>query len=402
MSVLGTFAGLAERLDDQGDDDGAGRPVKRVQSVKDRQDARGERHRLKKAQRAFTTARSSRLCWTASTGGGVLVEVGSMLTAHVSKVHRCGSPWACPSCSPVVRFGRAEEINVGVSRHLDGGGHAEFLTLTLRHHRGDKLADRLPVVTQALGLVLKGAGWERRKRRLGYLGSIRVAEITWGEANGWHPHCHAAMLFERRLTKSERDDLEGWIYGRWLKITTDRGLGTVNRENGVDMRPVYGASELGQYLTKVEGGWSLGAELAQAHRKGRSPIELLRSFVETGDSRWLTLWLEYEDATFGKQAIVWSRGLKALLLDQVDEVSDVELAHAEGEDVTLVRATVDRGEWHAHLAAGSTGGLLSIIEEASWGVMLMVWLQGLTIEPLEPLPVPVSRDAGTSAEPPDG
>jgi hypothetical protein len=347
---------------------------------------------MKRGQSRLTSSISSRLCLSARLAE-VVVDVGPLLLAHVSGIMRCGSVWACPVCAPVVRGRRARDIDEGVApwlghdRSLQGrstpdadvepskSGHGTvlFLTLTLRHHLADGLAGRLAVVSWALRHVLKGAPWKRRKEALGYVGAIRAVEVTYGR-NGWHPHLHALLFFERELSARELADLKAWLFGRWGSVCEARGFGSITRANGVDLRPVRASgNELGEYLTKVDGGWGAGLELARADLKGgrrsgsRSPFSILREFLETGDAELLALWKEYEAATFGKRAIVWSRGLRARL-GLAAEVSDEEAAAAEGEDVELwLRALVGSKAWEGHRRAGTGGQLLARIEEAAAG-----------------------------------
>lgn len=301
----------------------------------------------------------------------VVASVGQQLIATVSNVARCGSPWACPVCAPVVREGRALEIDLGLSSWLAEGHGAVFVTFTTRHHRRHALADRLDVVASALRWCLKGRPWEKRRGALGYVGAIRAVEITWGEANGWHPHCHAALLFDRPLDDDQVADLADWLHGRWSAVLERRGLGTISREHGVDVRRMAGAGEIGSYLTKVEGGWSVGRELARSDAKCRSAAEILRNIAETGEAKWVALWREYEAATAGKRAIVWSPGLRARLLGVEDSPTDEQLAAAEGSDVTVVlRAYVAAGVWKREVLAGTAGELLTVVELAALAVQL--------------------------------
>ncbi len=334
-----------------------------------RQVGRGERHKLKASQRRVSPSKSSRQCFYA-VASDVLVDVGPQFVAHVQGVARCGSPHACPICAPVVRQRRAVEIEAGLARWLETGHGAAFVTLTTRHHQADDLKGRLIVVGSSLHACLSGAPWKRRAVLLAYVGAIRAVEVTWGR-NGWHPHCHAILLFERPPTRQELRDVETWLYGRWGGICERKGFGTISPTYGVDVREV-GAEGLGEYITKVEGGWGAGMELARADlktakngKKGVPPAELLRRFVDTGEVRWLRLWLEHERATFGTNAIVWSRGLRARLGLDV-EISDEDAAKSEGVDVeVLLRAVIGSPRWSRFVKAGTTGLLLARIEEAA-------------------------------------
>lgn len=113
------------------------------------------------------------------------------------------------------------------------------------------------------------------------------------------------------------------MHGRWAGVVARNGYGVING-HGLDVRVVSGPGELSGYLAKVEAGWSIGSELARADRKTSTPMRLLTELVETGEARWAALWGEYESATFGRRAIVWSAGLRALLLGVEDEMSDEE------------------------------------------------------------------------------
>lgn len=338
---------------------------------------------MKRLQRSLTASRSSALCFTARAGHVVQVDVGRLLTAHVTNVARCGSPWACAVCAPVVRQRRAEEIDAALHRHLDGGGGALFVTLTLRHHRGDTLASRLDVIARSLHHVLSGEPWKRRRDALGYVGTIKAVEVTWGEANGWHPHSHSLLLTERPVTEMERADLEQWMHGRWSAVAERRGLGTVTRAHGVDVRQVKTAGTLSEYLTVIESAWSPGLELARSDLKRWTPFDLLREVLATGEARPVALWLEYERASFGKRAVVWSPGLRQLLCGVEVEATDEELASSEGIDLGLIRALVPGSVWNQTVRDATTGELLTDIERAAGCLLFIADTLGHYVRPLE-------------------
>jgi hypothetical protein len=318
-----------------------------------------------------------------AAAGAVQVDVGRALTALVSGVHRCGSPWACPLCAPTIRQRRALEIDGAVERWLSAGGGCEFLTHTLSHHLGDTLESRMASVAHALRLTLNGSGWRRRSERLGYVGSIKSVEITYGR-NGWHPHSHSLLFTGRPLTAEERLDLFDWIYGRWSRIAVTRGLGEISRAHGVDLRPVGGGA-VGEYLTKVDGGWSVGLEIARSDLKAWSPVQLLREACETGDVEVVDLWREFEHATFGRRAIGWSKGLRDLLCGTEAESSDQELAASEGLDLALLRALVPSEVWNKAHRAGQVGQVLSEIEHIA---AVLLWLSDQLGHGVEPLDLP--------------
>jgi hypothetical protein len=280
-------------------------------------------------------------------------------------------------CAPVVRQRRAEEIDRGLSGWVGQGHGAEFVTLTVEHKRGDSLASRLDVVAQLLQKVLMGAGWQRRRDRLGYVGCIRAIDVTWGGDNGWHPHVHAVLLLDRTLTVEQRADLRTWLFGRMVCVAERVGFGAPSERHAVDVQPVTSPADLGGYLTKVDGGWSAGLELSRgdvkhARSAGRlTPVGILREFIDTGEKTMRSLWVEWEKATFGKRAIVWSPGLRARLLGDELEATDEDLAASEGVDLALLRAIIPGGEWRQTVQVGEAGALLTLVEQQA-GLLLLL------------------------------
>jgi hypothetical protein len=286
----------------------------------------------------------------------------------------------------VVRQRRALDIDQGLNGWLAKGGGAELVSLTDSHDLRDPLEPRLAAMTGALTDLLKGSAWERFKGRLGYVGAIRAVEVTWGEVNGWHPHNHVVLVFEQPLTEEQRQQLWRWLHNRWAGILARKGLGWISEAHGVDVRQVTG-DVLGEYLTKVEGGWSTGLELARGDvkrgkRGGLTPFELLADFAATGELASRDLWLEYEAATFGKRWIRWTPGLRVRLLGTEVDKSDEELAASEGVDQAVIRWLCEAPEFWRHAQRGTTGLLLDQVEEAAGWVIFLSDLLGHELRPL--------------------
>lgn len=292
----------------------------------------------------------------AATAGGVV---------HVGGVKRCGSPWACPVCAPVIRERRAGEIDQGIATHLATGGLAYFVTSTMRHHAGTPLADSLKVVQDSWSQMMRS----RSARGSGYVGQIRAIEVTHG-SNGWHPHIHAVILFERGTTDATALAYLRAMGSRWSQQVTKRG-GTVGR-TGFDIRPVHSKGEgVGGYLCKVDGGWGIGLEVARADvKQGRSsssvkPFEFLQRAM-AGDAFGLKMWSYYERATKGRNAIVWSRGLKARL--GVEDIDDIAAAEAELEAEPVVLCVVPARAWRRLLVTGKAAELLDFVGSVGQGL----------------------------------
>jgi hypothetical protein len=304
----------------------------------------------------------------------VPVGIAPGYIAHGGGVQRCGSVWVCPACAPVVREKRAGEIDQAVRAWLDAGGGAAFVTLTVPHHQGDALAKLLCVVMDAYNHVGKSRDLIAFKNRTKFAGQIRAIEVTHGQ-NGWHPHLHALYLFERPLSADDCKLLEWYLFEAWANRVEAKGLGRPSREHGVDARPVTNAAEMAGYLTKVQGGWGAGLELARLDvKKGRSghrsPWQLWREFMAEQDpeeaARWLKLWNEYEVATKSRRAIQWTPGLRKRLCAEPDRL-DSELA-AEEADTVEVTVLTDHKVWGEIIRAGTLGRYYADLEQA-WALL---------------------------------
>lgn len=344
---------------------------------------RAEMDELKRVNRAVTSLRAVSLCMLASSR--VAVSVGRSLIAHVGGVHRCGSPWSCPLCAPVVRRFRAGEVDDMIGEALRRGWTALLVTSTVPHKRGDALADRLATMTEVGGRVRSGAPWAKRRDRLGYRGAISALDLTWSSRNGWHPHNHSVWLFDRELSPAEVADFEAWHFGRLVSICERKNYGTPD-PRAFDVRPVD-SSSVADYLAKVEGAWSAGAEVTRSdlkRRKGRlTPFELLAWLVQTGEVQPLALWHEYEAATAGRNSVRATPGLRAELLGSEASATDAEVATVEDLDVSLFRVLVESADWNRIVGTGQRAAFLSSIEDAAAFLIATADLLGSPLEPLD-------------------
>lgn len=291
------------------------------------------------------------------------VSVGALLIAHVSGVHRCGSIWNCPLCSPVVREGRARDIDQGAKAVLAMGGCGLFVTATGPHRKGDALLPLFDLTCQFGKHTMRGAKATELRSRLQLIGSIRTIDITYTE-NGWHPHVHQLMLFRRKLTPGEVAEFRTFLFGRWERTLSRSGFARLHPVHGLDVRPIHDTVGVSQYVAKVEGGWGIGLEMARSDLKHRSvsPMQLLADWATGGDLVARALWQEYELATFGRRCIQWTPGLRDELLPDSEELSDEELATKEGEDERLVTVVFDSQEWNLWVRAGEVATVLRQVE----------------------------------------
>lgn len=261
----------------------------------------------------------------------------------------CGSLHVCPVCSANIRHRRMLEIEAAALRWLEQGGHLVMVTLTTRHRMGMALADLWSMISKAWHATTSGRRGKADKERWGVVGYVRATEVTYG-LHGWHPHLHI-LLFVTGDADTVADEVRTQWGERWRSYIAGRGWPAPTLANGVVVSPVTG-SEVGQYLAKCQDG--LGGEWSPAHEltrgdlkksRGQSvtPFGLLERIAE-GCPRSLAIWREWEQASKGRRAIEWSRGLRDLL--ELDEVTDQEAAERNEYIAQLLYLLVPE-EWEA-------------------------------------------------------
>jgi hypothetical protein len=298
--------------------------------------------------------RPARCRWRVAEAVGLHHSPGRL--AHWSGVERCGSIWACPVCSAVIRSERAREISAGVTTWLsaDPAHRVVMATVTTRHRRSDALESTLNLALTGWQRMLKRRAWRALVARHGVAGVIRALEVTHG-ANGWHPHIHALLLTTGPVDVAA---LQADLFDLWSSIVTSMGGREISRLHGVDVRRA--GQGVADYVAKLQEHDRVGHELARIDLKSgragsRVPFELL------DDPEGRPLWVEYVETTRGRRAITWSHGLKATL-GVTDRTDDEVLADTETSDLVGLMT----GEQYDQIRnrPADLAGTLSQVEDA--------------------------------------
>jgi hypothetical protein len=293
--------------------------------------------------------------------------------AHFSGLMLCGSVWSCPVCSAKIRHERAQELEHALSRWmaLHPAGSVLLATLTMPHDRGEALSGLMDTIQHAWRRVLSGGAWMRDKADYGIRHHVRGWDATHG-GNGWHPHLHAVLFLDRTPTAEQLARLEDRLHGRWSRACTERGHREPTREHGTRLELARSPADLAAYVAKVAADHADGrvsgtalevarGDLKQARDGGRTPWQILESFASTGDCDDLSLWREWEQATFGRYWMRWSRGLKELV--GLADRDDQEITETEQDGQVVYRFAPD--EWLSVCA--ERGGQARILELAEQG-----------------------------------
>jgi hypothetical protein len=281
--------------------------------------------------------------------------------AHIQGTQKCGSVWACPVCSPKIRQQRAADLDRGALRWLQEHGTLSvgLLTLTIPHSEEHSLEQVFGVLRTAFGSLLAGRSWQSVKGRWALAHYVRAYDLTVGK-NGWHPHIHAVLFFERPPAEADLTAIEDDLYSRWkaavLSYDYERPFmpgeraswwRAPTREHGLQLELARSRGDVARYVCQVIGEhdaedmpWGMAQEVMRAdlkrsrHDGHRSPWQLLGDIAQLGEYADVSQWREYEQATKGVQAVRWSKGLRRAvgLMGDVSNSAAAELLDGKPED----------------------------------------------------------------------
>ena len=214
----------------------------------------------------------------------------------------------------------------------------------------------------------QGQAAQELRKRFGILGTISVREVTWSKQNGWHPHCHELVFCSAEINVDEYDQT---VRKQWQRSTEREGL-SIN-EHGFSVSRTYGS--VADYVAKfgrepVQTPWGAATEMTKGHlKRGHTeghltPFAML-ALISQGCDELKPVFREYARWFKGKHQLVWSAGLRALLLGNEAEKADAELAQEEEPEVVLL-GRLARPQWWKVLAKDAREQLLEVAGSGDW------------------------------------
>jgi hypothetical protein len=321
--------------------------------IRRRRDRRRERHELRGKIRDLTRVDRVGKCGWVTVGGpgggpGLRVSVGtagSGPVAGLSGLATCGSVWACPVCAAKIATSRAGDLAVVMRKSLEEGCSATMVTLTMRHHEGQRLEDCWEALSGAWGAVTSGKQWAADKRRYGLRGWVKAVEVTKGKS-GWHVHLHALLIWSGEVSVWDARTVGRRMWQRWDAGLRRRGFTSLRDQGGIDVRMaslVPGENGLHEYFTKLAHEITGGAAKI-ARGAGRTPFQIAADVFKLGEHDDVAAWHEWERASRGRRQIAWSQGLRewaGLGAEQTDE--QIAAAELESPDMLFI----DPDSWRA-------------------------------------------------------
>lgn len=267
-----------------------------------------------------------------------IVHGGEMEAAGIRGLSACGSVWACPRCAARIASGRADELRTAFTAANELGAVPMMMTRTAGHALDWTLSEAWSAVLDCWRRMTATRAWKSFRAGAGVVGVIRATEVVLSPRAGWHVHLHAIFLVKdtRAALIAEVGHVSDGLIDLWASVAADRGLMVDPRGQGFQI--ARDPDALGAYVTKA-GIWDLAAEAAMGatktgHGASRSPFELLADAV-AGDRAAARSWSEFEEASKGRSALSWGRGLRALL--GIKATTDDDLAAASGDGHEVAR-----------------------------------------------------------------
>ncbi len=260
-------------------------------------------------------------------------------SAHYRGLMVCGSIWVCPLCAAKISERRRVELEQAIARCIESGGAVYLVTYTISHKRYDTLSTLLHSFLAARKRMKQGRTAQELRNRFGILGTVSVREVTWSKLNGWHPHCHELVFCSAEIDINEYDKI---ARKQWQRSVEHEGL-SIN-EHGFSISRTYGS--VADYVAKfgrepMHSPWGAATEMTKGHLKQGHMEEHLTPFamlwlISQGCHELIPVFKEYAQWFKGKHQLVWSAGLRSLLLINKEEKTDEELAQEDDNDVILI------------------------------------------------------------------
>jgi hypothetical protein len=294
-------------------------------------------------------------------------------TAYVRNVIACGSVWLCPVCASRIMVCRREELNEAFRNNI----HLlpVMVTVTLQHHRGDKLHVLLDALNDALRKLKAGRWWQKFEKRYGVVAHVSSLEIRFSQKTGWHPHKHILLFLDVQADELNIQAMKEELSERYTALLARSGR-YASEFHSIDVS--IGNEAAGSYIAK----WGLCDELVKANLKESrfendsfSPFQLA-DLAGIGIKWAERAFIEYARVTYRKKQITWAHHSRQKLGIGSDK-SDEQLAQeTEMPDDELI-VSLSREEWAQVLRHGVIAELLDVAE-AGGAPEVLAFIAGLS------------------------
>ncbi len=211
---------------------------------------------------------------------------------------------ACPHCTMRKEEKEMKKIKEIIEQSLLSGYKILFITFTGKHDRFESYEELRDELIKAYERMQNSSKCEKLKKEYGLFGYVKKVEETFQITNGWHNHLHVLFILD---TKKDTDNFVDKMFEMWSNQYSKNYGKTLDRKAFVS-KEVTTQEGISRYMAK---SWGISDEMTISSRKkgkGVHPMYLIRKYKETGNTRYLSAFKEYESAMY-KKSITYSQGL---------------------------------------------------------------------------------------------
>jgi hypothetical protein len=239
------------------------------------------------------------------------------------------------------------------------------VVITVRHKRGDSLAELKAAVADSSRAARQGRQWKTLQKRIGSIGVLAAPEVTYSLRNGWHYHAHLALplliddedvahagcveFVERYLTELRRRGFDANWNGQRVSVSRD---------------PLSAASYVAKGLAwELAGGAATKSTTRSTH--SITPFEIAKLAMH-GDDRMKKLWREYAEVMPGTRSCVVTASIaKALQIENSEGEETDDCVEEVDEEKTDVVGTIPTMNWNNLLREGHVPEFFEKLETSS-------------------------------------
>jgi len=281
----------------------------------------------------------------------------------VSGALRCNSPWLCPTCAPARAEKRRENVSEVIDRTKAMNGVTAFVTLTIKHKKGESLSELKRIQSVASRKARQGRFWQELKEDANILGVVQGVEVLENVTTGWHYHAHVIVpcLSSPGVV---RKAMKAFV-ARYIDIVKAEGGDASIKGQDIQIIGEDDDDDVSGYVSKGSAAWEIAGSLKEARsRKSRTPWDLAK-LAGAGDEEAIALFVEYANNIVGTRSCVISPSLAAALYmdasDDDDDKVDADFSAVECDDTEVV-VSILTDNWRKLMSYGVAWKVINAVE----------------------------------------
>ncbi|PMC45327.1 hypothetical protein CJ214_06155 [Peptoniphilus lacrimalis] len=323
---------------------------------------------LRSTMQKIVTRHTLRDCGHVINHAAAVQKIKSDGSGAFGGLATCSNVWCCPVCSAKISHYRVEQIKLLVDWAKRNNYVISLLTLTQRHHRGDKLKHLWESISHAFSKVQQSSGFHSFREDL-LVGYVKATEVTYGD-NGWHVHFHILFIttrtFEGYHCNKRGDSIRDYIAQTFKRHLAKNGVDFIADSGGMDWQICKDGTEriVAKYVSKVHGDiakeLTLGNFKKARVKSSRTPFQILADIQADNfeNKQDIAIFNEFVSASRYRAFTVFSRDLFDML--PLEDLDDEQILEQRSDRDTLF--FISKDDWEVIREDGTAPQLLAFVE----------------------------------------